>query len=456
MARRLKSKKLDTRTARTAIPRRREPHWVALSGGLALGYRKGLSGGTWIAKHYGVATGRRYQALGAADDTLDADGKTVLSFDQAQAKARIWLSKPVSVRRDGVDDSDAGPLTVERAIRSYLAAIEDSGRATLQYMNRAEAHIFPKLGSFLCSDLTTKQLRQWLGALAKTGPRIRTKKGQPQRYRAIDPNDEDTLRRRQSSANRVLTILKAGLTHAFDNDDDNKIASDAAWRKVKPYANVDGVKDRYLQVAEAKRLLNASEPDFRKIVRGALLTGARYGQLAALRIKDFNSDSGMLQLSSRKGRGQLKTYYATLTDEGIGFFTDQCRSKSPDDLIFQNTGRLERTSKAAANAAAKRNRPVRDNGAWRQSEQLRPMLETCARANIVPAIGFHGLRHTWASHSVMNGMPLIVVAKNLGHSDTRMVEKHYGHLSPSFTKEAIRAGAPQFGYEPESKVVAIR
>jgi integrase len=33
-------------------------------------------------------------------------------------------------------------------------------------------------------------------------------------------------------------------------------------------------------------------------------------------------------------------------------------------------------------------------------------------------IGFHGLRHTWVSLAVMAGMPLLVVAKNLGHSDT--------------------------------------
>lgn len=27
---------------------------------------------------------------------------------------------------------------------------------------------------------------------------------------------------------------------------------------------------------------------------------------------------------------------------------------------------------------------------------------------------------------------LLEVAKDLGHSDTRMVEKHYGHLAPSY------------------------
>jgi integrase len=37
---------------------------------------------------------------------------------------------------------------------------------------------------------------------------------------------------------------------------------------------------------------------------------------------------------------------------------------------------------------------------------------------------------------------LLIVAKNLGHSDTRMVEKHYGHLAPSYIADAIRAGDP--------------
>jgi hypothetical protein len=45
----------------------------------------------------------------------------------------------------------------------------------------------------------------------------------------------------------------------------------------------------------------------------------------------------------------------------------------------------------------------------------------------------------------MNEVPLLVVANNLGHSDTRMIEKHYGHLSDTYKDEAIRVGAPRFG-----------
>src|SRR5205823_13765885 len=55
---------------------------------------------------------------------------------------------------------------------------------------------------------------------------------------------------------------------------------------------------------------------------------------------------------------------------------------------------------------------------------------------------------SWASLAVMAGVPLLVVAKNLGHADTRMVEKHYGHLAPSYIADAIRAGAPRFGDTP--------
>jgi integrase len=76
------------------------------------------------------------------------------------------------------------------------------------------------------------------------------------------------------------------------------------------------------------------------------------------------------------------------------------------------------------------------------------VAEAVAQAKIKPAIGFHGLRHTWASHAVMNGTPLLIVAKNLGHADTRMVERHYGHLAPGYVTDAIRAGAPRFGFKP--------
>ena len=56
----------------------------------------------------------------------------------------------------------------------------------------------------------------------------------------------------------------------------------------------------------------------------------------------------------------------------------------------------------------------------------------------------------------MAGVPLLVVARNLGHVDTRMVEKHYGHLTQSFITEAIHASAPRYGGKVSKRVVPLR
>lgn len=69
------------------------------------------------------------------------------------------------------------------------------------------------------------------------------------------------------------------------------------------------------------------------------------------------------------------------------------------------------------------------------------MAQACA-AGKIDAIGFHELRHTHASGLVNAGIPLAFVAAQLGHSDTSMVEKHYGHLCPTAKRDAIRKLAP--------------
>jgi hypothetical protein len=45
--------------------------------------------------------------------------------------------------------------------------------------------------------------------------------------------------------------------------------------------------------------------------------------------------------------------------------------------------------------------------------------------------------------------------ENLGHADTKMVERFYGHLAPSYVADAIRANAPRFGFEPDPKIVVM-
>src|SRR5580700_4630039 len=118
MSRTLRDAKLDTRSARLRLPARREPYWRSVSEGLAIGYRKGAKGGTWIARHYTPETGRRFNAIGTADDITDPDGVHVLSFSQAQEAARAWFA---ALARQDRGDTVAGPYAVRDALDDYVA-----------------------------------------------------------------------------------------------------------------------------------------------------------------------------------------------------------------------------------------------------------------------------------------------------------------------------------------------
>jgi hypothetical protein len=55
----------------------------------------------------------------------------------------------------------------------------------------------------------------------------------------------------------------------------------------------------------------------------------------------------------------------------------------------------------------------------------------------------------------MRGVPLAVIAAQLGHSDTRMVEKHYGHLSPSYVAYTVRAAFGSLGLVEPTNVTPL-
>jgi integrase len=419
MARRVKDKALDSREARTKLRPRGKVYWRQIERGLHVGLRrlpKGKPGTWWMRRYLGAQT-YEVESLGIADDLSDADGVVILDFWQAQTEARERM-----VSRAHAAAGKCGPFTVKGAVEFYLEWLEGNGKSTYDARRRAEAFITPKLGSVECAALTSDTLSKWLSSLAKEPPRVRSAAGEPQKHRALPSGDAEAVRRRRASANRVLVILKAALNRAWR---EGKIPSDAAWRRVSPFGNVSAARVRYLTVAEAQRLINAADPDFRPLVEAALQTGCRYGELCRLEAQDFNADAGTIAIRKSKSG---KPRHVVLAEEGQELFEQLTAGRGGHVLLFS--------------------RP--DGEPFGKSNQAERMREACQRAKISPPVGFHSLRHTWASLAVMNGVPLLVCAKNLGHRDTRMVEQHYGHLAPSYVADAIRAGAPRFGVKPSN------
>jgi integrase len=426
MARTVRNPKIDTRSARTKLAERREPYWTVISAGNALGYRRGAKGGTWIAKFRDADGKRHLESLGAADDARDADGLSAFSFSQAQERARTWFQRKAREQAGDFVPLDR-PYTVADALSDYRADYQRrSGKATDRLDASAAAWIKPELGAVPLAKLTKARIVSWHQKMAEMPSRLRTKPGTPQKYREADTSAE-AVRRRRSTANRVLTILKAALNHAHR---EGRCASDDAWRTVRAFREADAARLRYLSDDEARRLTNACKPDFRALVTAALLTGCRYGELAAVTVDEFNPDVGTIRVSVSKSG---KPRHVVLTKEGHDFITALAAGRGGGARLL-----------------------LRSNGKpWAKSEQQRPLAAACAAARIEPAVNFHGLRHTYASRLAMRGVPLAVIAAQLGHSDTRMVEKHYGHLSPSYIADTVRAAFGSLGLIEPSNVVRI-
>ena len=425
MARTVRDTSLGTRTARADLAARKKPYWRSIDPGCHVGYYKGKRGGSWTARYF-LGEGRYAEKkLGTADDTQDATGVHVLSFKQAQEKAREWFD--VQARNaKGLPETD-GPYTVSDAIEHYLADCSDRGvKAVAQYRQQAEALILPALGNVEVSELTTERIKAWRSAIAKTPARLRTRKGHPQKHRERDDGPEAT-RRRRATANRITTILRAALNHSWR---EGKVSNADTWRRIKPYPETDVAKVRYLSADECARLANACEPDFRQLVQGALLTGCRYGELTVMQCGDFDPDAGIVTVRTSKSG---KTRHVPLNDEGVGFFTTLTAGRPNDALMFLRA----------------------DGQPWGRSHQRRPMA-LAAKIAKIEDVSFHVLRHTYGSALAMQGVPMAVIAHALGHSDTRMTEKHYAALAPSYVADTIRTNLPALGIIEPGNIEPMR
>lgn len=220
----------------------------------------------------------------------------------------------------------------------------------------------------------------------------------------------------RSRANRILIILKAALNVAYRNE---KIADDNAWRRVRPFAKADTPRLRSLADEKSRRLVSACNANFRPMVMAALLTGARYSELATLEVRDFEPQSKSLWLRYTKS-GTPRAVH--LESEGFQLVSESIVGKSRTELIF----------------------PRPDGKRWGAAHQMRPMQAACKAAGLEP-VGFHDLRRTYGARLARKGVPIAVIAEAMGHADERITRKHYAHLAPSYVAQTIREAAAGLG-----------
>nr|WP_031198776.1 site-specific integrase [Mesorhizobium sp. L2C054A000] len=404
---------LSSRTSRAALPSSDAPEWEIINPGLRLGYRRGRGtygrGGTWLAASRSNDGSRIQTKLGRADDLVAADGSAILSHEHAKDAARAW-AKSMKAGNEA-----PAALTVNDALDRYFEARDAEGMKSIaDARTRASFHIRPKLGSTKVTDLSIEKVRAWRDGMVTAQKRLRTKRSASKpNTLTVDLTDPEVIRRRRDTANRTLTTLKAALNWAFNN---RLITDDTAWRLVKPYRGTTAARVRFLSPNEQKALIAASNGAIRDLVSAALVTGARFGELARLRVSDYDRTNKSIFIAESKSG---KPRHVPLPTGGADLLERLARDRpGTDPLLRQESG-----------------------GAWAPSTYNRPWKALLAQAKLSD-VTLHEIRHTYASTMVRNGAPLIVVAEALGHSDTRMAEKHYAHLAPSYVADTIRRLAP--------------
>lgn len=422
MPRQVKDAKIGNRTARSKLKKQGKPYYREISPGLHLGYRRLKTGGKWVVRVY-LEGDYVTRTLAIADDHDEVDGTRILNYGQAQELAR---KRAAELRAENAGGR-VGPYTVENALDDYLEKkLKKEGRDGREVRRRI-GHIKTALGDKQLSKLKEDDIESWLYDLANTPPKLRNGNPAP-----VDMDDREVQRKRKDTANRFLTDLKAALNFAHKK---RKVLNNREWKQVEPFIAVSGKKVRYLSLKEVTRLLNASPADLRALIQGALLTGARLTDLCEMKVGDFLPDAQAVIVGNRKaqhtGKGVFTCY---LSPEGVKFFKAHTAGQDLGQPMFKKA----------------------DGEAFIRHDIYRPMATANEAAKLEPPATFHSLRHTYASQAVMNGVPLMVVAQNLGHSDTRMVEKHYGHLADDYVRDAITKGLPTWGIRTDKKVASIR
>ena len=170
-------------------------------------------------------------------------------------------------------------------------------------------------------------------------------------------------------------------------------------------------------------------PDFRVLVQAALLTGARYAELANLEVRDFDVGSASLWLRETKA-GVGRAVY--LDAEGVDLFKQSTAGRTQSERMF-----------------------LKSNGQpWGAAHQARPLRDARVAAKI-DHVSFHDLRRTYGARLALKGVPMAIIAEALGHADERITRKHYAHLAPSHVADAVRAAVAGLQIVPKSNVTAI-
>jgi integrase len=450
MAKTLKEAALTTVNARAKLAL--GLHWRGIDPQVHLGYRKGRRGGAWLVRwragdHY------RQMPIGTADDVMR---EGTLDFNAAVTKARA----EVTTARIKAKAAANGPiLTVRLAAESYIADRDarqskragrsvrsDTSRRLARYLlgqparGKQTAVAAAPLAGVTLNMLAEADLGAWRNGLPET------LKDTAKRRLAADLK---AALNRALAANRnrldpvLLSVIKYGLK-AEPGDDDETVAP-ARENQILSDTQVSGLLDASRQVD----ISNGWNGDFFRLVVVLAATGARFSQIARMRVRDYQRTASRLLIPvSRKGRGgRSGTIPVPIGKDVLDVLLPAATGRPSDEHLLVRW-RYKQV------AGSIRWEPV-SRGPWQTASELtRPWAEVrnlAASPEVIP----YALRHSSIVRGIRQGLPIRLVAA-LHDTSVQMIEKHYARwIADGLEELAARSVVPLVPSPRGTEVVQV-
>lgn len=233
-------------------------------------------------------------------------------------------------------------------------------------------------------------------------------------------------RRSAKTAAAALATLHAVLHYARRH----------GWAVVDPVAQLERDERprpvrrrcRVLGRADIERLLDASSPPYRLMIATALYTGLRISELLGLIWSDIDFGMGLISVRAQLSRAHRGAPARRVAPKSAAAYRDIPLI----DQLAQHLLAHRRSTPFAAPTdwvfATSRGTPQSQRNVSRRGLQHAVELARLDRDGW-PALRFHDLRHTFASHLILDhGLDVAHVSRILGHASTTITLDVYTHL----------------------------
>jgi integrase len=371
MAHKTRAPKIENRTARLKLPVRRKPYFTSIAPGISLGYRRNQGAGVWVVRGSDGHGANWTKRFAVADDHEESNDGTVMTYWQAQDRARAIARRTESTSR---------PATVAEALDAYEANLRARGALTGN-ASRVRGHIPSTLAAKTVALLGARELTAWRDGLVSRG---------------MTP----------SAADRTGRALKAALNLAAAHDP--RITNASAWKTgLARLPDAEGSRNVILDDATVRALIGAAhtvDPAFGLLVEVAAVTGARFSQLRRLRVDDVQDGAAprLMLPGSFKGKRRKSERKPLPIPAALAHALQQHAAGRPDEAPL-----LVRS----------------DGSSW--AELDRDMFRAAAdRVGLDASVTPYALRHSSIVRQLLAGVPTRVVAA-AHDTSVPMLEKTY-------------------------------